>query len=78
MGKQSIVLRKKLYQRRNVIDNSKIQRDLYSAFLIQNVSDDLKSVNTDLCDKKYDKFVNLHNIEINRLKETKEMRWLIA
>lgn len=71
-------VKKKLSQRWNVIDNIKIQRDLYSAFLIQNVSDDLKSVDTDLCDKKYDKFVNLHNIEINRLKETKEMCWLIA
>ena len=71
-------VKKKLSQRWTVIDNIKIQRDLYSAFLIQNVSDDLKSVDTDLCDKKYDKFVNLHNIEINRLKETKEMCWLIA
>lgn len=71
-------IKKKLSQRWNVIDDIKIQRDLYSAFLIQNVSDDLKSVDTDLCDKKYDKFINLHNIEINRLKETKEMRWLIA
>lgn len=71
-------VKKKLSQRWNVIDNIKIQRDLYSAFLIQNVSDNLKSVDTDLCDKKYDKFVNLHDIEVNRLKETKEMRWLIA
>ncbi|WP_392436227.1 hypothetical protein ACF3OI_09690 (plasmid) [Finegoldia magna] len=71
-------IKKKLSQRWNVIDDIKIQRDLYSAFLIQNVSDDLKSVDTDLCDKKYDKFVNLHNIEINRLKETKETHWLIA
>ena len=76
--KTKACVKKKLSQRWNVIDNVKIQRDLYSAFLIQNVSDDLKSVDTDLCDKKYDKFVNLHDIEINRLKETKEMRWLIA
>lgn len=76
--KTKACVKKKLSQRWNVIDGIKIQRDLYSAFLIQNVSDDLKSVDTDLCDKKYDKFVNLHDIEINRLKETKEMRWLIA
>ena len=76
--KTKACVKKKLSQRWNVIDDIKIQRDLYSAFLIQNVCDDLKSVDTDLCDKKYDKFVNLHNIEINRLKETKEMRWLIA
>ncbi|PMC59711.1 hypothetical protein CJ208_06640 [Finegoldia magna] len=71
-------VKKKLSQRWNVIDNIKIQRDLYSAFLIQNVCDDLKSINVNLCNEKYDKFVNLHDIEINRLKETKEMRWLIA
>lgn len=76
--KTKACVKKRLSQRWNVIDDIKIQRDLYSAFLIQNVSDDLKSVDTDLCDKRYDKFVNLHNIEINRLKETKEMRWLIA
>lgn len=71
-------VKKKLSQRWNVIDNIKIQRDLYSAFLIQNVCDDLKSINVNLCNEKYDKFVNLHDIEINRLKGTKEMRWLIA
>lgn len=71
-------VKKKLSQRWNVIDNIKIQRDLYSAFLIQNVCDDLKSINVNLCNEKYDKFVNLHDIEINRLKKTKEMRWLIA
>ncbi|MDU4334204.1 MAG: transposase [Finegoldia magna] len=71
-------VKKKLSQRWNIIDNIKIQRDLYSAFLIQNVCDDLKSINVNLCNEKYDKFVNLHDIEINRLKETKEMRWLIA
>ena len=46
--------------------------------LIQNVNDDLKSLDINLCNEKYDKFVNLHDIEINRLKETKEMRWLIT
>lgn len=71
-------VKKKLSQRWNVIDNIKIQRDLYSAFLIQNVCDDLKSIDVNLCNEKYDKFVNLHDIEINRLKQLKEMRWLIA
>lgn len=76
--KTKACVKKKLSQRWNVIDNIKIQRDLYSAFLIQNVSDDLKSIDINLCNEKYDKFVNLHDIEINRLKQLKEMRWLIA
>lgn len=76
--KTKACVKKKLSQRWNVIDNIKIQRDLYSAFLIQNVSDDLISIDINLCNEKYDKFVNLHNIEINRLKQLKEMRWLIA
>lgn len=76
--KTKACVKKKLSQRWNVIDNIKIQRDLYSAFLIQNVCDDLKSINVNLCNEKYDKFVNLHDIEINRLKQLKEMRWLIA
>ena len=71
-------IKKKLSQRWNVIDNIKIQRDLYSAFLIQNVCDDLKSIDINLCNERYDKFVNLHDIEINRLKQLNEMRWLTA
>lgn len=71
-------VKKELSQRWNVIDDIKIQRDLYSAFLIQNVCDDLKSIDVNLCNERYDKFVNLHDIEINRLKQSKEMRWLIA
>ncbi|BAG09093.1 hypothetical protein [Finegoldia magna] len=71
-------VKKALSQRWNVIDNIKIQRDLYSAFLIQNVCDDLKSIDINLCNERYDKFVNLHDIEINRLKQLNEMRWLTA
>lgn len=46
----------------------KIQRDIYSAFLIQNVNEDLKSVNSDLCNKHFDNFLKLHDKEILRLK----------
>lgn len=48
-----------------------IQRDCYSAFLIMNVNNDLKSINRDKCIKTYDKFKELHDKEINRLKELK-------
>lgn len=48
-----------------------IQRDCYSAFLIMNVNEDLKSINRELCINTYDNFKILHDEEINRLKELK-------
>lgn len=49
----------------------KIQRDMYSAFLIMNVNDDLESINKDKCVETYDNFKMLHDMEVNRLKELK-------
>ena len=48
-----------------------IQRDIYSAFLIMNVNDDLESINRDKCIETYDNFKILHDKEIQRLKELK-------
>lgn len=60
--------KKKLCQRWNDLNGIKVQRDLYSAFLIQHVNDDLKSVNIELCNKDFDNFLKLHNKEVERLK----------
>lgn len=60
--------KKKLCQRWNDLNGIKVQRDLYSAFLIQHVNDDLKSVNVELCNKDFDNFLKLHNKEVERLK----------
>ena len=49
-----------------------IQRDLYSAFLIMNVDKSLESINQEQCNKTYDNFKKLHDIEIERLKKLKE------
>ncbi|MGH4118681.1 RNA-guided endonuclease TnpB family protein [Clostridium sp.] len=49
-----------------------IQRDCYSAFLIMNVSNDLESINRNLCFESYDNFKQLHDREINRLRTSKE------
>ncbi|WP_252225304.1 MULTISPECIES: transposase [unclassified Clostridium] len=49
-----------------------IQRDTYSAFLIMNVNEDLKSINREKCIKTYDNFKILHDKEIKRLKELKK------
>lgn len=48
-----------------------IQRDMYSAFLIMNVNDDLESINREECIRTYDNFKILHDKEIDRLKEMK-------
>ncbi|MEX0083126.1 RNA-guided endonuclease TnpB family protein [Clostridium butyricum] len=48
-----------------------IQRDMYSAFLIMNVNDDLESINRDKCIETYNSFKLLHDKEIQRLKELK-------
>lgn len=64
--------KKKLSQRWNYFDYNgeqiKIQRDLYSAYLIKNVNDDLKSINNNSCIKDFNKFLGLHDKEIIRLR----------
>ncbi len=63
--------KKKLSQRWNYFnydgENIKVQRDMYSAYLIKNVNDDLSSINNEQCTKDFDRFLELHNKEILRL-----------
>ncbi|MCB8566675.1 transposase [Fusobacterium ulcerans] len=72
--------KKLLSDRWNNIDNKLIQRDLYSAFLIQNTTDDLKTIDIDLCNLKFDNFVKLHDIEIQNIKKSqnKLLHWFVA
>jgi len=63
--------KKQLSTRWNNFNGLKIQRDLYSAFLIMNVNNDLSSVNKELCDNSFNKFKILHDKEINRLMSVK-------
>ena len=58
----------------------RIQRDLYSAFLIENTTETLNSVDLNLCNAGWDNFVELHSREIARLKQlsSKIMRWFVA
>ena len=60
--------KKKLNERWNNLDGTKVQRDLYSAFLIQHVNDDLGTVNQEDCKKDFEGFMVLHNKEIERLR----------
>ena len=48
-------------------DGRRIQRDLYSAFLIQNSNSTLDGFDTQLCNTNYKHFVTLHDEEIQRL-----------
>jgi len=60
-------IKKKINERWNYFGEIKIQRDIYSAFLIMNVNDDLETINRELCFERFDKFKLLHDIEIERL-----------
>lgn len=59
--------KKKLSQRWNDFNGAKVQRDMYSAFLIMNTADDLKSFDIDKCNERFENFYQLHNLEVERL-----------
>jgi hypothetical protein len=63
-------IKKPLHQRWNDVGINRIQRDLYSAFLIMNVDDDLKTIDRNECIKHWESFRGLHDKEIDRLKAT--------
>ncbi|WP_369899937.1 RNA-guided endonuclease TnpB family protein [Bacillus manliponensis] len=72
--------KKSLSERWNDVGEFRIQRDLYSAFLIGNTTETLNSVDVNLCNAQWDNFVELHNREIARLKQSsnKTLRWFVA
>jgi len=72
--------KKQLSDRWNDFGEFRIQRDLYSAFLIRNSTESLDSIDVDLCNAQWGHFVEQHNLEIARLKlsSTKILRWFVA
>lgn len=66
-------VKKPLSQRWNYFENEPIQRDLYSAFLIMNTTEDLDLVDREQCLETYDNFKELHGKEIKRLKLDKPL-----
>lgn len=62
--------KKELSERWNGFGDYQIQRDLYSAFLIMNVKDNLKEIDRDLCIEGFDRFKELHDIEIERIRRS--------
>ena len=59
--------KKKLSQRWNNFNGIGVQRDLYSAFLIMNTAEDLKSFDINKCSERFENFYRLHNLEVERL-----------
>lgn len=72
--------KKPLSQRWAEIGDDRVQRDLYSAFLIMNTTDTLDGISRKACQKKYISFKTMHDAEIDRLKELDNpaLRWYIA
>ncbi|MBS4538315.1 transposase [Clostridium sp. D2Q-11] len=56
------------------INNNKVQRDLYSAFLIMNSKKDLEITDRKKCLENFDIFLELHSKEINRIKKAKSLK----
>lgn len=65
--------KKKLSQRWNYFGKYKVQRDMYSAFLIMNINPDLKTFDLDKCNRRFEHFYELHNKEVNRLQKNKNL-----
>jgi len=70
---QDIFKKKKLSQRWDIIDGKRVQRDMYSAFLIMNVTDDMKSIDRNKCSKEFRNFLMLHDTEVQRLSGNKNL-----
>lgn len=66
-------IKKKLSQRWNDFDGIKIQRDMYSAFLIMNINNDLESFDIKKCNARFNSFKKMHDIEVSRLTGNKNL-----
>ena len=58
-----------LVQRFKDIGGHIVQRDLYSAFLIRNSSNDFEHADTEMCNATFDEFLKNHNACIQFLKD---------
>lgn len=62
-------IKKTLKERWNHFEAGDIQRDLYSAFLIMNTTDDLREVDVERANKTWGNFFEKHEEEIERIKQ---------
>lgn len=72
--------KKELKDRWNLINEKKVQRDLYSAFLIANTNENLTAIDILQANQWYDRFLELHDIEVERLKQSnsKTLKWFVV
>lgn len=59
--------KKPLSKRWNEINGVKVQRDLYSAYLIKNINEDLETFHEEKCQEGFGRFLEMHDREIGRL-----------
>jgi hypothetical protein len=65
--------KKKLHQRWNDFGFCKIQRDLYSAFLLMNCKGNLEEIDKNKCEQTFEQFRALHDLEIQRLRTVEKI-----
>ena len=65
--------KKALSKRWDNIGGNKVQRDMYSAFLIMNINEDLETFNLEKCNQRFNKFLKLHEMEVKRLLGNKNL-----
>ena len=68
--------KKELNERWNTIKQTKIQRDLYSAFLLMNSNKDLSHTDIELCNQTYEKFKKNHKKCLDELMSNKDIKLL--
>ena len=55
-----------------------VQRDLLSAYIIAHTNDDLETIDVVSCYDEFSSFKQLQDIEIQRLRDTKQLSWYIS
>lgn len=55
-----------------------VQRDMLSAFVLEHVESDLKTINKQQCKQDFERFKYLQDIEVNQLKEKGHLTWYIS
>lgn len=54
-----------------------VQRDMLSAYILEHTNSDLESINRTSCREDFNRFLDLQNREIQRLKENGQLSWYL-
>ncbi|MER1985923.1 MAG: RNA-guided endonuclease TnpB family protein [Solibacillus sp.] len=60
------------------ISGKRIQHDVYSAFLIENTTDDLQAVDLSFCQQRFSSFVQQHDELVQRIAKQSHLGWYFA